>query len=1055
MAQYFEDWSGSTIGQPPTGWTQRWWAASSAIWTIIDLGSGQKALRYGDGVNTTARRGLSYDALDDDEDRDDFEIVFKWRCAGLTSQGPQLKCWGRASGSQTSSTHNAYLGGVDYAVASATPLRLQKYVNGTSSTIGTSAAFGLSTDTWYITRFRVNGTTMQMRTWLASDPEPETWQRTATDTSHSAAGWVGLFGFNGALLHDVEWVGFGTGGAAAPMSGGADTTAPALTSPSASATGSTTASGTVSTNEGNGTLYWLASENSSESVVAVKAGSSQAVTETGAQSVTVSSLVPSTSYYLHFVHRDGAGNDSTVATSAQFTTSAEDTTPPTLTGPTAIATGETTASGAVSTNEATGTLFWIASENPSESAAVVKTGDAQAVSAVGTQTVTVSGLTASTAYYVHFLHRDAAGNDSEVVSSAEFITDDEAVAIAVAHDLDAGNINPALTVITNATASEPEVSVKPRATVGATGSGHVHWFFALTGANGKRPTITVDNSARRLNTTMVSSWRPVYSYDLETWYQATAFTALTSPTRVQFQFPDAFTADTVYIADHPVFQQAGFDALAAELAADSTGLVHLSASAGAGGVIGTTPSEADDIGRAAGGNSIYGFRLEDESAVTTDGEPRRELVVTCGMHAGEVIDGWFLRALVDYFLNNVSATGIAFRKNWRVLTYFAITPNGRKGGNWRGNFRDTEDPNRDWVGAGAFSLYETTTVRNAILADTTRRDVLLDFHSDAASSVVPRIYSRSDLHAGIYTAFKVAFDARDGSSLTMDPSTATGTIGEWFAANGAKLVITSEPGTRTSTSIARYEQIATSYVDSVVDLDAAGWFAISADLSASAGLAAGGTATIAASLALSAVGLVVSGGDAPIRAAVPLSAIGYALAGGNAVLEGSAAGDLQAIGGAQAGGSANLVANVRISAEGLMQAAGAAGLTVAVLQAAAGGAQAGGDVVLSLEVQLAASGGMQAGGVAALDAGEPGSISAIGGAQAGGSATITATVLLTAAGILQAFAAGYLVAQVDLSAVGGAAPGGAAVLSDAAALVLIESRRWVVEAAGRRWVVTA
>jgi D-alanyl-D-alanine carboxypeptidase len=226
-------------------------------------------------------------------------------------------------------------------------------------------------------------------------------------------------------------------------------------------------------------------------------------------------------------------------------------------------------------------------------------------------------------------------------------------------------------------------------------------------------------------------------------------------------------------------------------------------------------------------------------------------------------------------------------------------------------------------------------------------------------------------------------------------------------------------------------------------------------LSASSGLAAGGSATLAASLALSAVGLVVSGGDAPVRAAVPLSAIGYAIAGGNAVLDGSSAGDLQAIGGAQAGGSANIVANVRISAEGLMQAAGAAGLTVAVLQAAAGGAQAGGDVVLSLEVQLAASGGMQAGGVAALDAGEPGSISAIGGAQAGGSGAITATVPLTAAGILQAFAAGYLVAQVDLSAVGGAAPGGAAVLSDAAALVLIESRRWVVEAAGRRWVVTA
>jgi hypothetical protein len=99
-----------------------------------------------------------------------------------------------------------------------------------------------------------------------------------------------------------------------------DTTAPTLTSPTATATGSTTASGTVSTNEGNGTLYYLVSANATELLATVKAGSSQAVSASGVQSVSVTGLTASTAYYLHYAHTDSAANDSGVANSAQFTT---------------------------------------------------------------------------------------------------------------------------------------------------------------------------------------------------------------------------------------------------------------------------------------------------------------------------------------------------------------------------------------------------------------------------------------------------------------------------------------------------------------------------------------------------------------------------------------------------------------------------------------------------------------------------------------------------------------------------------------------------------------
>lgn len=121
-----------------------------------------------------------------------------------------------------------------------------------------------------------------------------------------------------------------------PAGGGGDTTPPTLSSPTAAQSGSTTGTGSVSTNEGNGTLSWVVTTSStSPSAAQVRAGQdhtgaaavdsgSQAVSGTGVQSVTggFSGLSPSTTYYAHYQHRDAASNDSTVSTSASFTTAA-------------------------------------------------------------------------------------------------------------------------------------------------------------------------------------------------------------------------------------------------------------------------------------------------------------------------------------------------------------------------------------------------------------------------------------------------------------------------------------------------------------------------------------------------------------------------------------------------------------------------------------------------------------------------------------------------------------------------------------------------------------
>lgn len=101
-----------------------------------------------------------------------------------------------------------------------------------------------------------------------------------------------------------------------------DAVPPTLTSATATATGATTATGSVTTDEANGTLYFLASGNATESAATIKAALSQAVTEAGEQSVSLSALDAGTTYYVHFAHVDAASNESNVVSTASFTTGA-------------------------------------------------------------------------------------------------------------------------------------------------------------------------------------------------------------------------------------------------------------------------------------------------------------------------------------------------------------------------------------------------------------------------------------------------------------------------------------------------------------------------------------------------------------------------------------------------------------------------------------------------------------------------------------------------------------------------------------------------------------
>lgn len=155
----------------------------------------------------------------------------------------------------------------------------------------------------------------------------------------------------------------------------------------------------------------------------------QVVTEGGGP-YTVTGLTDETANEIHYFLRDAAGNESAIQI---LTGVVVDATAATLSSATGTQTGQTTATWAVTSNEAGGTIY--AGVRPSASAALTSPqliagagGAGLAWDSDATPTAdannggSFTGLTAGTAYRVDVVQVDAFGNVSTVVSSAEFTT---------------------------------------------------------------------------------------------------------------------------------------------------------------------------------------------------------------------------------------------------------------------------------------------------------------------------------------------------------------------------------------------------------------------------------------------------------------------------------------------------------------------------------------------------------------------------------------------------------------------------------------------------------
>jgi hypothetical protein len=264
--------------------------------------------------------------------------------------------------------------------------------------------------------------------------------------------------------------------------GTGDAAAPVLSSPTAAATSATTANLSVTTDEGNGTLYVVGTASATAPTAAqVKLGQdhtgaaadaagSTAVAAAGVLTGSAGGLTPSSTRYIHFMQEDAGGNQSAVVSSTAINLHAL----PVLSSPLDDAGSPGTSTGSVSTTIGAGTLYWVVTTSATTpSGAQIKAGQdhlgavatsdgAQSVAVTGVQTLSPppSGLGSATTYYTHFYHEDTGLNGGTPISANGFTTAAGGVAIEfVGATRNGGSGGTArtldLTTLTGGTAAAP------------------------------------------------------------------------------------------------------------------------------------------------------------------------------------------------------------------------------------------------------------------------------------------------------------------------------------------------------------------------------------------------------------------------------------------------------------------------------------------------------------------------------------------------------------------------------------------------------------------------
>lgn len=296
MPSYIDDFQAAPVGAGlPTGWTSRW---DGGTWSIIDEG-GDRILR--ENSTLSSRYLASLDAVDAASDRADFDVLTRFRTSATDGVITYLGVAGRASGNGSAET--------GYALALyVSTMRLGKYVSATFSALATGTA-SVSVNTWYWCRFRGNSTSLRSKVWAGLESaEPAAWDIDTTDSSITAAGWVGAFSFSSVKNADFSVVAVATGGGVASVAAGGgvngasagqlNVTGAALASLSINAASAgqlqVTGAAAASLSVNAASIATLALSGAAAASVSVTAASSATLTVAGASSASLAVTAAST-----------------------------------------------------------------------------------------------------------------------------------------------------------------------------------------------------------------------------------------------------------------------------------------------------------------------------------------------------------------------------------------------------------------------------------------------------------------------------------------------------------------------------------------------------------------------------------------------------------------------------------------------------------------------------------------------------------------------------------------------------------------------------------------
>lgn len=252
-------------------------------------------------------------------------------------------------------------------------------------------------------------------------------------------------------------------------------------------------------------------------------------------------------------------------------------------------------------------------------------------------------------------------------------------------------------------------------------------YFEASGIQGEQPVFTIDQPFAGGNGALTNH-RMVYSYDNENW--SFFDNGNRSGNVYTFSNNSPFTADQIYVAYAQPYSYGRSAAHTAAVLASPWAMPTVSGDAK--GVLGQTPINFDDLGRLVPKRDIFGYRITNPA--TDFASPKRKIVISTGMHAGETLGTHTFEAMVDWLISD-DARAARLREDVEIFAYPTLNAAGRFAGNNRGTVENpTVEPNGQWNPADWIDDQVIQINGEAMIADVqstpgTVVDAYVDFHS--------------------------------------------------------------------------------------------------------------------------------------------------------------------------------------------------------------------------------------------------------------------------------------------------------------------------------------